>query len=237
MLKTERKKNIPKHVAFIMDGNRRWAKSKKLPIIEGHRQGIITIKKILRKSIKLNIKYLTFYGFSTENWKRSPREINDLKELLLFYLESEIENFVKNKINFSFIGDLSKFNNAIKKKLNELTEMTQKFSNTYFILALGYGSRNEIIKAINNCKKDLSEVKITEKRFSQYLMTKKFPDPDFVIRTSGEMRLSNFLLWQIAYSELYFTKTFWPDFNTNSYNLAIESYIKRKRRFGRDIKY
>lgn len=237
MLKTERKKNIPKHVAFIMDGNRRWAKNKKLPIIEGHRQGIITIKKILRKSIKLNIKYLTFYGFSTENWKRSPREINDLKELLLFYLESEIENFVKNKINFSFIGDLSKFNNAIKKKLNELTEMTQKFSNTYFILALGYGSRNEIIKAINNCKKDLSEVKITEKRFSQYLMTKKFPDPDFVIRTSGEMRLSNFLLWQIAYSELYFTKTFWPDFNTNSYNLAIESYIKRKRRFGRDIKY
>lgn len=236
MLKTERKKNIPKHVAFIMDGNRRWAKNKKLPIIEGHRQGIITIKKILRKSIKLNIKYLTFYGFSTENWKRSPREINDLKELLLFYLESEIENFVKNKINFSFIGDLSKFNNAIKKKLNELTEMTQKFSNTYFILALGYGSRNEIIKAINNCKKDLSEVKITEKRFSQYLMTKKFPDPDFVIRTSGEMRLSNFLLWQIAYSELYFTKTFWPDFNTNSYNLAIESYIKRKRRFGRDIK-
>ncbi len=237
MLKIERKKKIPTHVAFIMDGNRRWAKNKKLPIIEGHRQGIITIKKILRKSIKLNIKYLTFYGFSTENWKRSPREINDLKELLLFYLESEIENFVKNKINFSFIGDLSKFNNAIKKKLNELTEMTQKFSNTYFILALGYGSRNEIIKAINNCKKDFSKVNITEKRFSQYLMTKNFPDPDFVIRTSGEMRLSNFLLWQIAYSELYFTKTFWPDFNTNSYNLAIESYIKRKRRFGRDIKY
>lgn len=236
MLNNELKKNFPKHVAFIMDGNRRWANNKKLPIIEGHKKGIETIKKILKKSLKFNIKYLTFYGFSTENWKRAPSEIRDLKELLLFYLDSEIDNFIRNKINFSFIGDLSRFNHSVRNKLSELTEITKKFSKIYFILALGYGSRNEIIQAINKCKKELKNIHITEKLFSKYLMTNNIPDPDFVIRTSGEMRLSNFLLWQIAYSELYFTKTYWPDFNSNSYELALRNYIKRKRRFGRDLK-
>ena len=228
-----KEQSIPKHVAFIMDGNRRWAKKKSLPIIEGHKMGSTVIKKIVKKSLKLKIKYLTFYSFSTENWNRNPSEISDLHNLLKFYLDTEIDNFKKNKINFSFIGNLDKFGDSIKIKLHNFKEKTKNFSNLYFILALGYGSRLEIINAVkkitlNNTKK------ITESLFNQYLMTKNIPDPDLVIRTSGEQRLSNFLLWQIAYSELYFTKTLWPDYNSIKFQLAINNYIKRKRRFGKD---
>ena len=225
-------KLLPKHVAFIMDGNRRWAKKKKLPVIEGHKMGSEITKKIVAKSLRLGIKYLTFYSFSTENWNRSRSEVLKLQKLLEFYLDSEIENFKKKKINFTFIGDISRFNSVVRKKLINLKNITSDFSKLFFILALSYGSRDEIIEAVKKITKNIK--KINENDISNNLMTSSFPDPDLVIRTSGEKRLSNFLLWQIAYSELYFTKTLWPDFNITRYSLALKNYVNRKRRFGGD---
>ena len=225
-------KLLPKHVAFIMDGNRRWAKKKKLPVIEGHKMGSEITKKIVAKSLKLGIKYLTFYSFSTENWNRSRSEVLKLQKLLEFYLDSEIENFKKKKINFTFIGDISKFSSVVRNKLINLKNITSDFSKLFFILALSYGSRDEIIEAVKKITRN--KKKINENDISNNLMTSSFPDPDLVIRTSGEKRLSNFLLWQIAYSELYFTKTLWPDFNVTRYSLALKNYVSRKRRFGGD---
>lgn len=223
----------PNHVAFIMDGNRRWAKKHNFPIIEGHKKGSEVIKKIIKSSINLNIKYLTFFSFSTENWKRNPNEINELKGLLNKYLDSEVDNFISNQIKFNVIGNLSKFENNIKEKIIKLEEKTKGFKKLVFTLALSYGSRNEIVEAVEKIKIQ-NKKKINEKLFNNHLMTKDLPDPDFVIRTSGEMRLSNFLLWQIAYSELYFTKTLWPDFNSYKYKLALNNFVNRKRRFGSD---
>jgi len=225
-------KLLPKHVAFIMDGNRRWAKKKKLPVIEGHKMGSEITKKIVAKSLKLGIKYLTFYSFSTENWNRSRSEVLKLQKLLEFYLDSEIENFKKKKINFTFIGDISRFSSVVRNKLINLKNITSDFSKLFFILALSYGSRDEIIEAVKKITKNIK--KINKNDISNNLMTSSFPDPDLVIRTSGEKRLSNFLLWQIAYSELYFTKTLWPDFNVTRYSLALKNYVSRKRRFGGD---
>jgi len=232
-LQKKNNKSLPNHVAFIMDGNRRWAKKNNLSILDGHRMGSEVIKRIVKKSLKLKIKYLTFFSFSTENWNRSQNEVSDLQNLLKFYLDSEISNFIKKKINFTVIGDIEKFDLPIKNKLLEFEEKTSKFSTLFFVLALGYGSRSEIINAIK--KINFSKIKhIKEMDISSNLMTSKFPDPDLVIRTSGEKRLSNFLLWQIAYSELYFTKTLWPDFNTQRFQMAINDYIQRKRRVGGD---
>ena len=224
---------LPSHVAFIMDGNRRWAKKNNLAIIDGHKMGAKVVKKIVNKSINLKIKYLTFYSFSTENWNRSKDEVFELQSLLRFYLDSETNNFVKNRINFSFIGNIERFDLKIKKKLLDLKNITKNFNNLFFTLALGYGSRNEILDAIRKIIKK-KKITITEKVISENLMTKYLPDPDLVIRTSGEKRLSNFLLWQIAYSELYFTKTLWPDFSVNNYLLALKNFINRKRRYGGD---
>ena len=225
---------FPSHVAFIMDGNRRWAKKNNLPIIDGHKKGAEIIKKIVSKSIKLNIKYLTFYGFSTENWNRSKDEVVQLQSLLKLYLDSETDNFIKNKINFSFIGDIRNFDSHIREKLNNLKKITNDFNKLFFTLALGYGSRCEILGAINKILKKRIQTNITEKNISDNLMTSHLPEPDLVIRTSGEKRLSNFLLWQIAYSELYFTKTQWPDFNVNRYMIALKNFVNRKRRYGGD---
>ena len=226
---------FPSHVAFIMDGNRRWAKKNNLPIIDGHKKGAQIIKRIVRKSIKLKIKYLTFYGFSTENWNRSKHEVVQLQSLLKHYLDSETDNFMKNQINFSFIGDIGKFNFLIRKKLYSLQKATSSFKKLFFTLALGYGSRGEILGTINKIlKKKKIKTNITERDISENLMTSHLPEPDLVIRTSGEKRLSNFLLWQIAYSELYFTKTQWPDFDINRYMIALKNFINRKRRYGGD---
>ena len=225
-------KQLPNHVAFIMDGNRRWAKKKKLKIIDGHKKGSEIVKKIVKKSLEFNIKYLTFFSFSTENWSRSKDEILNLQTLLSFYLDSEEEHFIKKKIKFSFIGEIDKFDYKIKSQLNSLQLRTRYFNKLHFTLALSYGSRSEIVNSIKKINKNISL--LTELDISKSLMTKDIPDPDFVIRTSGEMRLSNFLLWQVAYSELYFTKTLWPEFNTQKYVLALKNYINRKRRFGGD---
>ena len=226
------KKQLPNHVAFIMDGNRRWAKKKKLKIIDGHKKGSEIVKKIVTKSLEFNIKYLTFFSFSTENWSRSKAEILNLQTLLSFYLDSEEEHFIRKKIKFSFIGEIDKFDNKIKSKLKSLQVSTKSFNKLHFTLALSYGSRSEIVNSIKKINKNINL--LTELDISKSLMTKDIPDPDFVIRTSGEMRLSNFLLWQVAYSELYFTKTLWPEFNTSKYVLALKNYINRKRRFGGD---
>ena len=225
-------KQLPKHVAFIMDGNRRWAKKKKLQIIDGHKKGSEVVKNIVKKSLELKIKYLTFFSFSTENWSRSKDEIINLQTLLSFYLESEEENFLKKRIKFLFIGDINKFDKKIKFKLKNLQSITSSFDKLIFTLALSYGSRNEIVEAIKKIKKKNNLIK--EHDISNNLMTKEIPNPDLVIRTSGEMRLSNFLLWQVAYAELYFTKTLWPEFNSQRYLKALENYINRKRRFGGD---
>jgi len=229
---TNLQKQLPNHVAFIMDGNRRWAKKKKLKIIDGHKKGSEIVKKIVKKSLEFNIKYLTFFSFSTENWSRSKDEILNLQTLLSFYLDSEEEHFIKKKIKFSFIGEIDKFDNNIKLKLKNLQVRTRPFNKLHFTLALSYGSRSEIVNSIKKINKNINL--LTESDISKSLMTKDIPDPDFVIRTSGEMRLSNFLLWQVAYSELYFTKTLWPEFNTQKYVLALKNYINRKRRFGGD---
>ena len=229
---TNLKKQLPNHVAFIMDGNRRWAKKKKLKIIDGHKKGSEIVKKIVKKSLEFNIKYLTFFSFSTENWSRSKDEIINLQTLLSFYLDSEEEHFIKKKIKFSFIGEIDKFSYKIKSKLKSLQVATKSFNELHFTLALSYGSRSEIVNSIKKINKNINL--LTELDISKSLMTKDIPDPDFVIRTSGEMRLSNFLLWQVAYSELYFTKTLWPEFNTQKYVLALKNYINRKRRFGGD---
>ncbi len=226
------KNNLPDHVAFIMDGNRRWAKKKKLKPFEGHKKGSEVVKSIVKKSLELDIKYLTFFSFSTENWNRSKNEILNLQALLDLYLDSEEESFIEKKIKFSFIGDIKKFDRRIKKKLTNLQSITKSFSNLYFTLALSYGSRNEIVEAIKKIKK--KRELISETDIKTNLMTSSIPDPDLVIRTSGEMRLSNFLLWQAAYAELYFTKTLWPEFNSQKYLLALKNYINRKRRFGGD---
>ena len=226
------KKQLPNHVAFIMDGNRRWAKKNKLEIIDGHKKGSEIVKKIVKKSLELKIKYLTFFSFSTENWSRSKDEILNLQTLLSFYLDSEEEHFIKKKIKFSFIGEIAKFDHKIKSKLKNLQVRTRSFNKLHFTLALSYGSRSEIVNSIKKINKNIDL--LTELDISKSLMTKDIPDPDFVIRTSGEMRLSNFLLWQVAYSELYFTKTLWPEFNTQKYVLALKNYINRKRRFGGD---
>ena len=226
------KKQLPNHVAFIMDGNRRWAKKKKLEIIDGHKKGSEIVKKIVKKSLELKIKYLTFFSFSTENWSRSKDEILNLQTLLSFYLDSEEEHFIKKKIKFSFIGEIAKFDHKIKSKLKNLQVRTRSFNKLHFTLALSYGSRSEIVNSIKKINKNIDL--LTELDISKSLMTKDIPDPDFVIRTSGEMRLSNFLLWQVAYSELYFTKTLWPEFNSQKYVLALKNYINRKRRFGGD---
>lgn len=225
-------KQLPKHVAFIMDGNRRWAKKRKLQIVEGHKKGSEVVKSIVSKSLELDIKYLTFFSFSTENWNRSNKEIINLQTLLNFYLDVEEDNFVKKKIKFSFIGDVDKFDLKIRRKLKSLQSVTSSFDKLHFTLALSYGSRNEIVKSIKKINKSLNL--INEADIANNLMTKNMPDPDLVIRTSGEMRLSNFLLWQVAYSELYFTKTLWPEFNTQKYLIALKNYINRKRRFGGD---
>ena len=188
---------LPKHVAFIMDGNRRWAKKKKLKIIDGHKKGSEIVKKIVKKSLEFNIKYLTFFSFSTENWSRSKDEILNLQTLLSFYLDSEEEHFIKKEIKFSFIGEIDKFDYKIKSKLKSLQVNTSSFNKLHFTLALSYGSRSEIVNSIKKINKNINL--LTELDISKSLMTKDIPDPDFVIRTSGEMRLSNFLLWQVAY--------------------------------------
>lgn len=229
--------NIPKHIAIIMDGNGRWAKSRMMPRTFGHKAGVETIKKIVKESDRLGIKYMTLYAFSTENWKRPEEEVSALMSLLVSFLRKELEELNQNNIKILAIGDITRLPKAAYDELTSSIEKTKDNTGLILSLALNYGGRNDIISVVKGIsekvkKGELSVDDIDESVFSNSLSTHNSPDPDFVIRTSGEQRLSNFLLWEVAYSEFYYTDVHWPDFDEKELHKAIYTYQKRDRRFG-----
>ena len=220
----------PKHVAIIMDGNGRWGLKKKKTRNYGHLQGIKTVEKIIKAALKNKLKYLTLYTFSTENWKRPKKEIKFLFKILENYIDNELSNIIKKKIKIKIIGDLKKIPQNLIKKLRNTEKLTSKNTKLQINVALNYGSRNEIIYAIR--KINNKKIKITEKNINQNLYTKGAPDPEILIRTGNTNRLSNFLLWQLQYSEIFFEKKYWPDFNQNDFRKILIKYNKTKRNFG-----
>ena len=229
---------IPKHIAIILDGNGRWAKKRLLPRNMGHMQGAKTVEKICEEASNFGIKYLTVYAFSTENWNRPESEVNALMKLLRNYLEDCIKRANDNDMRVRVIGERSRLSEDIRLKIDELEEATKNNTGINFTIAINYGSRDEMIRAMKKMNKDikdgkLSENDITEATFNSYLDTSELPDPDLIIRTSGEERVSNFLLWQLAYSEFYFTDVLWPDFDRKELEKAIVKYNSRERRFGK----
>lgn len=222
----------PNHIAFIMDGNGRWATKRGLPRLAGHAAGVRALKKTILACKKFNIKYATFYAFSTENWKRDKNEVQGIFNLIKKYLGREKNFFVKNKIKFNVLGVMDPFDKDLKKVLTDTIEKTRDFGENLVVsIALNYGGRDEIVRAVNKIIES-GEKEITESEFSSYLDTKSLPDPDLIVRTSGEERLSNFLLYQLAYSELYFPTTYWPDFNEKEVSKCIEAFEKRERKYG-----
>lgn len=227
------KGSIPTHVAAIMDGNGRWAKQRNKSRIEGHKEGTVSAREIIENSLKLGIKYLTLYTFSSENWKRPVFEVNKLMEILYDNLINQRELLVENKVKLKILGDKSKLPKKLRIEIDKIEDLSADFDNIQVNLALNYGSRLEIVEAVKKILRDeINEKKINEKLIGNYLYTNNIPDPDLVIRTSGEFRISNFLLYQIAYSELYFTDVFWPDFRMDNLLSAIIEFQKRKRRYG-----
>ena len=222
--------NIPQHIAIIMDGNGRWANERGKERSYGHQAGVEAVRRITAECTRLGVKYLTLYTFSTENWGRPADEIAALMGLVLSSLEDEI--FMKNNVRFRVIGDMKRLPDAVQQKLRETEEHTAKNDATTMVAALSYSSRWEITEAVRQMIKEGVQ-DITEETISQHLTTNFMPDPDLLIRTGGELRISNYLLWQIAYSELYFCDTYWPDFNEADLHKAIESYQKRQRRYGK----
>lgn len=228
--------NIPQHIAIIMDGNGRWATERGKPRSYGHQAGVETVRRITSECTRLGVKYLTLYTFSTENWNRPETEIAALMGLVLSSLEDEI--FMKNNVRFKVIGDIERLPVEVQRKLQETIDHTAGNTAMTMVVALSYSSRWEITKAMKDIAKkavdgQLSVDDITEDTVSQSLTTASIPDPDLLIRTGGELRISNYLLWQIAYSELYFCDTFWPDFNEADLHKAIADYQHRQRRFGK----
>ena len=234
----EKGNQIPEHVAVIMDGNGRWAKKQSKPRVFGHQKGADRLQEVMEAAQKIGVRYLTLYAFSKENWQRPQEEIKFLMELLSKYLDYKLEDLKKNNVVFNVIGDLSDMPAVVQSKLAKVQEETSKNTGLVVTFALSYSSRFEITNA---CKKIAQEVKagvldaeeICEDLVSQYLYTKGMPDPDLLIRTSGEFRISNFLLWQISYAEIYFTEKCWPEFSAAEFQKAIASYQKRERRYGR----
>ena len=231
-------KTIPRHIAIIMDGNGRWAKERGLPRIAGHREGINSVREITKICGEIGVKYLTLYTFSTENWSRPKTEVKALMTLLLSTIKKEIKELHKNDVKFSTIGDISILPKGTVKGIKEGEKLTFENSGLNLILALNYGSRQEIISAVNDIvydvkKGSLDSNSIDENIFSSYLDTNNCPDPDLLIRTSGELRISNFLLWQSAYTEMYLTNTYWPSFRENELFAAIFDFQNRERRFGK----
>ena len=232
------KNHIPKHVAVIMDGNGRWAKKNGLLRVIGHKKGVNSVRSVVETSVELGISVLTLYAFSTENWNRPKAEINALMELLISSLDKEISTFKKNNIQLLTIGEKNTLPNNCQKKLDHVIKETSKNSGLKLVIALSYSSKLEMINSIKKIAQKVSEktIKIddiNENYFSNELYTADYPDPDLLIRTSGENRISNFLLWQIAYTELYFSPKLWPDFNKNDFINAIIEYQSRERRFGK----
>lgn len=222
--------NLPKHIAIIMDGNGRWAKERDLKRTAGHEEGAKVVRNITIHCAKIGIKYLTLYAFSTENWTRPKLEVEFLMKLLEKYLKNELNTFLENSIRFKAIGDLSKFSKSLQNIIKEIEEKTAKNSALTQVLALNYGSKDEIIRAIK--KLNEKNLEVNEQNFESCLDTYFMPNVDLLIRTSGEVRLSNYLLWQNAYAEMFFTPTLWPDFKADELDDILSDFIKRERRFG-----
>jgi len=228
------KQILPKHIGIMIDGNRRWAKEKKLPAFLGHKKGIERVVEIIDYAAKKGIKVLTLYGFSTENWNRSKKEVDYLMDLFTEFARKHARDFKKKGIQFCHIGGLEKLPKRLQKEIKEAQKLTKNNKKMVLNIALNYGGRNEIVRAIREIvRKKISPEKINEKVVMNYLDTKGLPDADFIIRTSGEMRLSNFLPFQGTYAELYFPKICWPDFTKKQFDLAIKEFQKRHRRFGK----
>lgn len=227
-----RRGNIPEHIAIIMDGNGRWAKQRSLPRIAGHREGINSVREIVQACGEIGVKILTLYTFSSENWRRPRQEVSALMRLLLVTINREVEELNRKNVRLMVIGDIDAL--PEKPRSGILAGIEKLKSNTGLILnlALSYGGRQEIIEAVRKICRERKN-NITEKEFSKYLYTADIPDPDLLIRTSGELRLSNFLLWQLAYTEIYITEVLWPDFRRAELMEAIRDFQKRERRFGR----
>ncbi|MDD2548862.1 MAG: isoprenyl transferase [Bacteroidales bacterium] len=229
---------LPVHIAIIMDGNGRWAKKQNKPRVFGHQSGASAVKRTIEGSAELGIKYLTLYAFSAENWNRPKTEVEALMSLLVSTIDKELNNLIKNNIRFDVIGNLSLLPASVKRKVDFAIEKTNRCTGMLLTLALSYGGRWEITNAVKKIAEDaakglLNPQDITGKIFATYLTTANMPDPELLIRTSGELRLSNFLLWQSAYTELYFTDVMWPDFNKEELYKAVLSFQNRERRFGK----
>lgn len=229
--------NLPEHIAIIMDGNGRWAKKRGGVRIFGHQNGVKAVREVVEASVELKIKYLTLYAFSTENWNRPKIEVNALMGLLVTTIKNELKTLQENNVRLKTIGDINQLPENVIRNLKETLELTSANTGLTLILALSYSSRWEINNAVKEIAKDvknnvLNIDQINESLFQKYLNTSSFPDPELLIRTSGELRISNFLLYQLAYSELYFTETLWPDFSKEEFYKAIHNYQSRERRFG-----
>jgi undecaprenyl diphosphate synthase len=229
--------NLPKHVAIIMDGNGRWARNRALNRIRGHENGINSVRDVVRTSREIGISYLTLYAFSEENWKRPRHEVDALMNLLKRFLKKELYEMLENGIRFQTIGRSGRLSEDVQKLLSETADKTSQNRDMVLTLALSYGGRQEILDAVQKISRriesrGLRSEEITQQTISDSLYTAGIPDPDLLIRTSGEYRISNFLLWQIAYAEIYITPTLWPDFRKEEYLSAIEAFQKRERRFG-----
>lgn len=222
--------NLPTHIAIIMDGNGRWAKQKSLPRLQGHLAGVNTVRRVTEYCQEFNIKYLTLYAFSSENWDRPKEEVEGLMSLFSKVIKEEINELKKNRIRVHFLGNLEELPDNVKKSALWIQDQTKNSDQLDLILAFNYSGRSEIIQAVNKAIKKGKE--ITEESFRNFLLLPDVPDPDLFIRTSGELRISNFLLYQIAYTELFFTDKLWPDFDKSDFIQALNSYKKRERRFG-----
>jgi undecaprenyl diphosphate synthase len=236
-LSPDAKASLPRHVAIIMDGNGRWAKQRHLPRIEGHRSGAESARIIIRTAGELGIKYLTLYAFSVENWNRPKDEVDALMKYLIHYLKSETPELNKNNVRLEVIGQIYRLPENVQEHLKKSMVTLSKNNGLTLIMALSYGGRTEIVDATREIAEKVKRGKldpadITEQVFSQHLYTRNVPDPDLLVRTSGEMRVSNFLLWQISYAELVVTPTLWPDFRKPQFYAALEEYNRRHRRFG-----
>jgi len=230
--------SVPRHIAIIMDGNGRWARKRGLPKIMGHKRGVETVKKIIKACVRLKVRYLTLYTFSTENWNRPTKEVKALFNLLDQFLNSQSRLFHDNKVRFCVIGERQRIDETLRRKIEKLERDTKGYDALLVNVALSYGARQEIVSAVRSIAEKveggiLKLSEIDENIFSNHLYTRGCPDPDLLIRTSGEMRVSNFLLWQISYAEFYVTETLWPDFSEQDLKNAIEEYSRRERKFGK----
>ena len=222
-----------KHIAIRMAGNRRWAKEHHLPSAMGHKKGVDALKKVVKGAHNFGVKYLTLYAFSTENWNRNQEEVDFLMGLLASTIKNEINELHQNNVKLKFIGDIRGLNSNLQEILSNAEKTTENNTGVNLQIAINYGARNELVNAVKEMiKENIAPDKIDEETLKNYLYTKNIPDPDLLIRTGGEMRVSNYLLWQIAYSEIYITKKYWPEFDENELKISIEEFKKRQRRYG-----